>query len=160
LGRDLAVEALEVANVDRVDAGTERADGQCVPRVLAALLAEAHVDRHLAALEPGPHLVRPRAGLLTLDPAARVATLARAQAAADALPVLARGGRLERVQAELLVGHGLVLDHLDEVTHLPELTGELRALRVLDRAADLAQPERPQRAAVPLALADRATNLL
>src|SRR5688572_20092027 len=53
----------------------------------------------------------------------------------------------------------LLLDHLDEMADLPELTGELRALRVLCRAADLAQPEGPQRAAVPLALADRATNL-
>src|SRR5687768_14093806 len=53
----------------------------------------------------------------------------------------------------------LFLDHLDEMADLPELTGELRALRVLCRAADLAQPEGPQRAAVPLALADRATNL-
>src|SRR5215216_994337 len=53
----------------------------------------------------------------------------------------------------------LFLDHLDEVPDLPELTDELRALRMLCGAPDLAQPERPQRAAVPLALADRATNL-
>src|SRR5262249_28380250 len=105
LGRHLAVEALEIADVDRVDARAVWADGHRVPRVRAALLAEAHVDRHLPALEAGPHLVRPRAGLLALDAAAGVAALAPAQAAADALSVLARGGRLERIQAELLVGH-------------------------------------------------------
>src|SRR4029453_3169869 len=99
LGGDLAVEALEVANVDRMHAGAEGPDRQRVLRVLAALLAEAHVDRHLAALEPGPHLVRARASLLALDPAAGIAALARAQAAADALAVLALGGRLSRMQA-------------------------------------------------------------
>src|SRR4029078_3472231 len=53
----------------------------------------------------------------------------------------------------------ILLDHLDEMAHLPELTGELRALRVLSGATDLAQAERPQRAAVLGGLADRATNL-
>ena len=84
------VEALEVADVDRTVLRPVRADRHRVLRVRAALLAEAHVDRHLAALEAGAHLVRARARLLALDPAARVAALARAQAAADALAVLAR----------------------------------------------------------------------
>ena len=38
---------------------------------------------------------------------------------------------------------------------LPEHTGELWALRVLSRASDLAQAERPERPPVALALADR-----
>src|SRR3954469_24882480 len=49
--------------------------------------------------------------------------------------------------------------HPHEVTDLPEHTGELRALRVLRAAADLAQAERAERAAMPLALADHATRL-
>src|SRR3954454_21731516 len=63
------------------------------------------------------------------------------------------GLRLERFRSS---GIGV---HPHEVTDLPEHTGELRALRVLRAAADLAEPERPQRAAVPLALTDRATRL-
>ena len=55
----------------------ERADRHRVLRRRAALLAEPHVDRHLAALEAGAHLVRARAGLLALDAAAGVAALAR-----------------------------------------------------------------------------------
>src|SRR3954462_10057077 len=49
--------------------------------------------------------------------------------------------------------------HPHEVTDLPEHTGELRALRVLSAAADLAGAERRERAGVPLALADPATRL-
>src|SRR5262245_36883003 len=49
--------------------------------------------------------------------------------------------------------------HPHEVTDLPQHTGELRALRVLRAAADLAEAEGAERAAVPLALADRATRL-
>src|SRR5512132_601277 len=63
------------------------------------------------------------------------------------------GLRLERFRSS---GIGV---HPHEVTDLPEHTGELRALRVLGAAADLAQPERPQGAAVALGLADRATRL-
>src|SRR3712207_2748252 len=47
----------------------------------------------------------------------------------------------------------------DEVANLPEHTGEHRALLVLGRAPDLAEAERAQRAAVPLALADLAADL-
>src|SRR2546421_12603642 len=46
-----------------------------------------------------------------------------------------------------------------EVADLPEHTGERRALRVLSRTADLAQPERAQRAAMRGRLPDRATRL-
>src|SRR2546429_9725537 len=46
-----------------------------------------------------------------------------------------------------------------EVADLPEHTGERRALRMLCRAADLAQAERAQRAAVGGGLPDRATRL-
>src|ERR671937_205373 len=51
-----------------------------------------------------------------------------------------------------------ILD-LDQVTDLPKHAGERWVLVVLDGAADLAQPERPQRAAVPLRLPNAATNL-
>jgi hypothetical protein len=45
------------------------------------------------------------------------------------------------------------------VADLPQHTRELRAFRVLGGPPDLAQPERPQGAAVAPALADLATNL-
>src|SRR5919201_1234473 len=51
-----------------------------------------------------------------------------------------------------------ILD-LDQMTDLPKHACERRVLVVLDGAADLAQPERPQRAAVPLRLPNAATNL-
>jgi hypothetical protein len=140
--RDLAFEALEVADVERLHLGSVRTDRHRVLGRRTALLAEAHVDRHLTALEARAHLVRARARLLALDPAAGVAALAGAHAAADALAALARGGRLERCEVQLL-RHCLFLDHLDEMADLSELTGELRALRVLSGAADLAQPEGP-----------------
>src|SRR5205085_3613946 len=97
LGRDLRarVEALEVADVHADGRRPERADRHRVLRRGAALLAEPHVDRHLAALEAGTHLGRARARLLALDPAARVAALAGAETAADALPVAPLGGRPE-----------------------------------------------------------------
>src|SRR3954468_7257843 len=63
------------------------------------------------------------------------------------------GLRLERFSSS---GIGV---HPHEVTDLPEHTGELRALRVLGAAADLAEAERAERAAMPLALADPATRL-
>src|SRR5207247_10707315 len=79
------VEALlEDRNVYRHRRCPERTDRKRVLRT-AAQLAESHVDRVLAALEARAHLVRARARLLALDPAAGVAALARAQAAADAL---------------------------------------------------------------------------
>src|SRR5439155_5097217 len=78
-----------------------RADRHRVLRGRARLLAQPHVDRHLPALEAGAHLVRAAAGLLALDTAARVTPLAGAQAAADALPVLARRRRLQRGEIEL-----------------------------------------------------------
>ena len=90
---------LEVAEVDRLAVGAERADRHRVRGRVAAQLREPHVDRHLAALEAGRHLVRPGAGLLALEAAARVAALARAEAAADracapcvAGPASANGG--------------------------------------------------------------------
>src|SRR5438874_1530356 len=45
------------------------------------------------------------------------------------------------------------------MTDLPQHTGELRALSVLRAPADLAEPERAQRAAMGLRLADRASGL-
>ena len=105
--RDLAagLEAgLEVAEVDGLGGGAERPDRHRVGRRVAAQLREPHVDRHLAALEAGRHLVRAGARLLALDPAAGVAALAGAHAAADALAVLPRLRRLEAVEVELL-GH-------------------------------------------------------
>src|SRR2546423_14014959 len=68
----------------------------------------------------------------------------------------AAGFRLERLSSS---GTSLRLLHSDEVADFPQHTGELRAVCVLDRAADLAQPECAQRAAVPRALADLATRL-
>src|SRR5262249_41578007 len=104
--RDLGarIEALEVADVDGNRARAVRAHRHRVLRVRAAQLAEAHVDRHLAALEARPHLVRPRASLLALEPAGRVAPLAGAHATADALAVLARLRGLQVRKVELL-GH-------------------------------------------------------
>src|SRR5579872_2046210 len=94
------VEAVEVAHVHRHRLRAERADRHRVLRRRAALLADAHVDRHLAALEAGAHLVRAGARLLALDPAAGVAALARAGAAADALSIdaLLRGLDVREVQ--------------------------------------------------------------
>jgi len=104
LGRDLRarVEALlERGDVDRRRRSAERADRKRVRRA-AAQLSEAHVDRVLAALEARAHLVRARARLLPLEPAARVAPLAGAQAAADALAVLARLGGLQVREVQIL----------------------------------------------------------
>src|SRR5205085_1624615 len=104
LRRDLSsgVEALQVADVDGERARPVRADRHRVLRVLAAPLAEAHVDRHLAALETGAHLVGAGARLLPFDPARGIAALAGAQAAAHALSVLARVRGLERGEVQLL----------------------------------------------------------
>ena len=121
LGRDLVagLEAVEVADVHRHGRGAERADRHRVLRRVAAQLADAHVDRHLAALEPGAHLVRARARLLALDPAAGVAALARAGPAADALAVLALLRRLEVREVQLSSPSSGLLD-LHEVAHLPQ----------------------------------------
>jgi len=65
----------------------------------AALLAEPHVQRHLAALEPRAHPVRAGAGLLALEAAPGVAALAGAETAADALAraALLRGRQIGEV---------------------------------------------------------------
>src|SRR5262249_61260393 len=100
--------ALEPGNVHGLAVRAERADRHRVGRRVAAELAEPHVDRGLTALEPGRHLVRPRARLLALDPATGIAPLARAEATADPLAVLARLGRLQAGETEL-VGHRSVV---------------------------------------------------
>src|SRR5262249_52682141 len=96
---------LEVAEIDRLRIRAERADRHCVGRRVTAQLGRAHVERHLAALEAGAHRVRARARLLTLDPAAGVPALSRAEAAPDALAILARLRGLEVREVELF-GHG------------------------------------------------------
>jgi len=104
LGRHLGagVETLlEGGDVDRHGPGAERADRKRVLRA-AAQLAESHVDRVLAALEARAHLVRARARLLALDPAAGVAALARAQATADALAGAARLCGLQVREVEIV----------------------------------------------------------
>src|SRR4029453_14873189 len=91
LRRDLGagVEArLEVAQVHALREGAERADRHRVLRRVAALLRQAHVRRHLAALEAGAHLVRARARLLALEAPASGAALPRPQPAAHPLAVL------------------------------------------------------------------------
>src|SRR5436305_8540340 len=100
------VEPLEVADIHRHRRRAERTDRHRVLRGRAALLAEPHVDGHLAALEAGAHLRRAGAGLLALDPAPGIATFAGAEAAADALAIAARRGGLE-VREVQLVGHYL-----------------------------------------------------
>src|SRR5262249_28631214 len=72
--------------------------------VRPARLAEPHLERHLAALEPGAHHVRARAGLLALDPAAGVPALAGAEPAPDALAVLPRLRGLQVRKGKLLLG--------------------------------------------------------
>src|SRR5437660_4934560 len=68
----------------------------------------------------------------------------------------AAGFRFERLSSS---GTRLRLLHSDEVADFPQHTRELRALRALDRAADLAEPERPQRAAMTRGVPDLATRL-
>src|SRR5262249_54168299 len=97
--------ALEVAEVHRMGVRPERPDRHRVSRRRAAELADAHVDRHLPALETGAHLVRARARLLALDPARRVAALAGARPAAYALAILPRLGGLEVREVQLLFRH-------------------------------------------------------
>ena len=114
--------------------------------------------------KPAGSLCEPGAGLLALDPAAGVAAVARAHAAADALARLARLRRLQRVEVEL-VGHrqrpsrSSRRRHGDEVRDVAQLARELRRLLVLGGLADPAESERAQRALVRLGLTDRAAGL-
>src|SRR5207244_12555552 len=102
LGGDFrtVLEAVERADVDGCSGRPEWPDRHRVLRRRAALFAQPHIDRHLAAFEPGAHLVGARAGLLALDAAAGVAALAGADATTDALPVFPalrglQGGEVE-----------------------------------------------------------------
>src|SRR5579871_6210980 len=99
------LEAVEVAEVDRLGRRAERADRHRVGGRVAAQLADAHEELRLAALEAGRHLVRARAGLLALDTATGVAALARAEPSADALAVLARLRRRQIGEIQLLLRH-------------------------------------------------------
>src|SRR5581483_8263034 len=97
------VEAGEVADVHRLAVGAERPDRHRVLRRRAAQLRYAHEERHLPALERRARVVRAGARLLAFDPAAGVAPLARAVAAADALSRLAglsgrEIGEVERIR--------------------------------------------------------------
>ena len=56
-----AAKPLEIAEIDGLGVGAERADGHRVLRRRAAQLRDAHRQRHLAALEAGAHHVRARA---------------------------------------------------------------------------------------------------
>src|SRR6266542_5284586 len=109
LGRPLGsrLEAVERGDVHGLRVRAERADRHRVLRGRAALLADAHVHGHLPAFEACAHLVRAGARLLALDPAARVAALAGAESASDALAILARLRRLQVREVELLGGHYL-----------------------------------------------------
>src|ERR671922_2707022 len=106
LGRNLGpvVEAVEIADVERVSKRPEGADRHGVLRVGASLFTGPHVSRHLSALETRAHLVGSRARLLALDSATRVAALPRAQATAEAPARPPLLGRLETGQGEI-VGH-------------------------------------------------------
>src|SRR6185312_9411828 len=99
-----------------------------VLRRRAAQLAEPHVDGGLASLEARAHLVRARARLLALDAATRVAALARAETAADALPVLTRLRRREVREIQLLLGHRLqafsILTRWRTLRSMPASTGD------------------------------------
>src|SRR5215218_1242065 len=69
------------------------------------------------------------------------------------------GLRFERLSCSAMAcGLLLALDP-DEVANLPQHTGDLRALRTLDRASDLAETECSQRAAMTFGLADLAADL-
>src|SRR6185295_4492522 len=97
-------DAVEIAQVDGLRRRPERPDRHRVGRGVTAELRRAHVERHLAALETGRHLLRAGAGLLPLDPSAGITAFARAQATADPLAVLPLLCRLECVEVELF-GH-------------------------------------------------------
>src|SRR6266571_3588542 len=72
------------------------------------------------------------------------------------LPLLGAcaGFRVERLSCS-----AIPFDHLHQMPDLAKHACEDRALVVFDGLADLAEPERPQRAAVLLGLADLAMNL-
>src|SRR5215212_6947147 len=105
--RALVEAGLEVLQVDRLRVRAEGLEGHRLLHVRTAQLAHPHVDRHLAALEPGA-VLGARARAVALLAAAGGLAQARALAAADALARLARARRrLEGVQADrrLLVSH-------------------------------------------------------
>src|SRR5215470_14834173 len=82
---DLAVEALaEVAEVHR--------EGLATKRVLEAALGQAALHRHLPAFETDAGAVVAGTGLLALHALAGGLAMARAHAAADALPLPVRAG--------------------------------------------------------------------
>src|SRR5439155_26687197 len=95
------VETRQCRDVHGLSVRTERADRHFIFRRRAALLARAHVDGHLPALEAGTHLVRAGPRFLTLDTAAGIAAFARAETAADALALLAGLRRLQCREVEL-----------------------------------------------------------
>src|SRR5215210_6204918 len=93
---------LEVADVDRLGLGAELLEGHRLLHVRAAQLAQAHVDRHLAALEAVADL-RARARARALLAATRGLPVARALAPADAFAPAPRARRgAERVEADFL----------------------------------------------------------
>ena len=106
--------------------------------------------------------MRARAGLLALDPAAGVAALAGAQAAADALAVLARLRGLEVGEGELrclLVGHGYASSTLTRWSTFLSIPASC-GLSFCSTACPIRpQAERAQRAAMALGLADLAADL-
>ena len=79
----------EAADVDRHRVGAERPDGHALLHVRAAQLAEAHVERHLAALVARTHAAA-GAGVVALVALAGRLALAGALAAAEALGGLGR----------------------------------------------------------------------
>ncbi len=159
LGRDLlaGLEAVEVADVHRLGVRPERPDRHRVARGAAAELREPHRERHLAAFEAGPHHVRPGARLLALDAAARVAALAGAHAAADALAV-APGLRRAEIGQVQLGAHEIssTFTRWRTLRSMPAIDG---VDVVIPGLADPAEAERPQRAAVARRLADGAARL-
>src|SRR5262249_4675010 len=87
-----AVEArVEVLEVDRLRVRTERLERHRLLHVRAAQLAHPHVDRRLAALEPGAVLGAGARAVALLAATGRLAGT-RALAAADPLALLARAG--------------------------------------------------------------------
>ena len=94
-------------DVHAVRVRAEGADRHGVLGVRAAQLRDLHVQRHLAADEPGPHHVRARAGLLALLTAARRLARAAALTAPDPLALL--GGA--RCRREVVETDALLLVH-------------------------------------------------
>src|SRR5438094_10214984 len=69
------------------------------------------------------------------------------------------GLSVDRLSSAGLMDFGLFGLDADQMTDLPQHTGELRALISLDGAADLAQAESAQRTPVLCGLADAAAHL-